>query len=311
MSSTRYILAKHVPNVFRKEPKNIGVIVWSEFGVATKFWGVDANGILDKRQVPPFVISSDAYQQWATYWLNEIQKPEVEFIGSGKFTTIQSPAFVEAIQTGNSDNFFLQDAGVVLESVTKDELPFLANELFESLVSSEAIDESDTSALVKTECDKIIKSTRLYGNKHFERGKKVFPTIQQGTIQKVLKDIEFSYAYGNGAIKWLGQQVALKRYPAQLHKEIRSVCYSFEHVIDNDFIKPGYATTFVYPMDDQIGNEDVDEAIATLSVYTKVVNLRDQDAAKRELERVASIPLNHESESTDVGSASLGLPSKA
>jgi hypothetical protein len=294
MSSVRYILAKHIPNVFRKEPQNIGVIVWSEFGVAAQFWGVDAYGILDKRQVPPFIISASAYQQWVTFWLSEIQKPQVEFIGSSKFTTVQSPDFVEAIQTGNSENFFLQEAGVVLEPLTKGELPALVRELFESLVTSGAIDEPDTAALVKTECDKIMKSSRLYGNKHFERGKKVFPTIGTGASQKVLKNIEFSYSYGNGAPKWLGQQVALKRYPSQLKKEVQSVCYSFERVFENDFITQEYATTFIYPMDDQIGNEDVDEAIATLSVYTQVVNLRDQELARRELDKVASIPLNHD-----------------
>jgi hypothetical protein len=290
MSSARYILAKHVPDVFRKEPKNIGLIVWSELGVEARFWAVDAYGVVDKRQVPPFIISANAYQQWVTHWLNEIRKPKIEFIGLGKFVDIRSPEFLEAIQTGNSDNFFLQEAGTVLEPVTKDELPKVANELFELLVTSDAIDEQDTTTLVKTECERIIKSTRLSDNRNFQKGKMVFPTI--GPNHKVLK-LQFSYSYGNGAPKWLGQNVALKRYKSQLMKEVRAVCYNFERVFDNDFITPDNATTFIYPMDDQIGDEDVNEAIDELRIYTKVVNLREQETAKEEFEKVASIPIGH------------------
>jgi hypothetical protein len=36
---------------------------------------------------------------------------------------------LKAIQSGNSDIFFLQEAGVVLESVTRKELSTLAKEL--------------------------------------------------------------------------------------------------------------------------------------------------------------------------------------
>jgi hypothetical protein len=292
MSSTHYILAKHVPDVFRKEPKNIGVIVWSELGVAAQFWGMDAYGVIDRRQIPAFVNSASAYEQWVKFWLNEIQQPKVEFIGHGKFAAAQSPEFLTAIQTGNSDNFFLQESGVVLESLTKEELPALAKELFESLVTSEAIDEGDTTTIVKSECEKIIKSTRLNGNIHFEKARKVFPTVMVGDVQKVLQ-IEFSYAYVNGSIRWLGQPVALKRYPSQLAKEVESVCYRFERVLANDMITRDRATTFIYPMEDQIGDAAVKKAIDTLSIYTNVVDLRESEKAKSEFEKVASIPLEH------------------
>jgi len=293
MSSTHYILAKHVPDVFRKEPKNIGVIVWSELGVEARFWGVDSHGLLDKRQIPPFVNSANAYEQWVRYWLKEIRKPKAEFIGSGKVVPLESPEFLKAIQTGNSDNFFLQESGVVLESVSKEELPSLAQELFESLVTTDAIDEGDTTLRINAECEKIIKVTRLNGNAHFEKKKKVFATIKVGDRVKVVRDIEFSYAYVNGSVKWLGQQVALKRYPSQLAKEIQSVCYRFERAFDNDFIKPEQATTFVYPMDDQLDDDGIKKAIELLGAYTKVINLRDEESAKKEFERVASIPVAH------------------
>jgi hypothetical protein len=292
MSSTHYILAKHIPDVFRKEPRNIGVIVWSEHGIAAQFWGVDSQGVLDKRQIPPFVNSPGAYGQWVEFWLREITKPKVEFIGSGEFADISSPKFLQAIQTGNSDNYFLQESGTVFEEVTRQELPGLAKELFETLVTSDSIDEPDTSALVKSECEKIIRSTQLNGNRHFIKGKKVFPTIGTGNEQKTLI-VEFSYAFENGSVQWLGQQVALKRYPSQLTKEIRAVCYQFERVLDNGFVNRDRAASFVYPMDDQVSDKTIVEAIELLKIYSTVVNLRDPGSAKREFDKVASIPTSH------------------
>ncbi len=289
MSGVRYILAKHVPDVFRKEPKNIGVIVWSESGVASQFWGVDSHGVVDGRLIPPFVNSASAYEQWIGFWMKELSGQKAEFIGSGKFASVTSPEFINALQSGNSDNFFLQESGVVLEDVENSKLPEVANELFQSLVTSQEIDEPDTSALVKTECEKIVRSTRLSNNRHFEKGKTVYPTTRVGNIEKILK-LDFSYTYGNGSVKWLGQQVALKRYPSQLAKEVQSVCYKFEHVIDN-FISRENAATFIYPMDDQIADSNVKDAISLLSAYSKVIDLHDITSAKTEFERVAAIPL--------------------
>ena len=142
------------------------------------------------------------------------------------------------------------------------------------------------------ECEKVVKSSRLYGNEHFETGKMVFPTIGAGGHQKILK-IQFSYAYGNGTVKWLGQRVALKRYPGPLMKEVKSVIYNFERVIDNAFITQDNAATVVCPMDDQIGDPNVIEAIDTLRVYTNVINLREPEMAKNEFDKVAAIPLGH------------------
>lgn len=292
MSSTHYILAKHVPDVFRKEPRNIGVIVWSEVGVAAQFWGVDAQGLLDKRQIPPFVISASAYEQWIKYWEAEICKPKVEFIGSGRFADVHSPAFLEAIQTGNTDTFFLQESGTVLEALSKEDLPKLAKELFESLVTSEAIDEPDTTALVKTECERMIKTTHLDENRHFKKFVTVMPTIKVGSVERILK-LDFSYAFWNGSVQWLGQPVALKRYPTQLAKEVQSACYKFEKVIENDFVTRDRAASFIYPMDDQLDNKEVNDAIDLLKAYSNVVNLRDPRSARAEFEKVAALAKAH------------------
>jgi hypothetical protein len=287
MDSTRYIIAKHVSDVFRKEPRNIGVILWSEFGVEARFWATDSYGVVDGRKIPEFVNSKSAYEQWIAFWLNEIKKPQVELIGSGSLIPISSPGVIQAIQSGNSAHFFLDEGGTILEQVTKSQLPALADELFEKIVTADIVDEPDTTALINDACEKVIKTTPLANNKNFYRRRLLFPEI----TPKVIEKIEFSYFYGNGEPLWLGQQVALKRYKSQLTKEVDSICWRFEKVIKAGFITNEQGAAFIYPTDEQLADEDVTRSIAVLGTVTNVFNLRDTQSAKHEFEKVASIEI--------------------
>jgi hypothetical protein len=288
MSRIQYMLAKHVPDLFRKEPRNIGVIVWSERGIEARFWGVDSFGGFDKRKIPDFVDSKNAYEKWVAFWLAEIKKPVIEFIGLRKVAASSSPEFVQAIQTGNADNFFLQEAGAILEPIAKDGLPGLADELFELLVTAEAVDEPDTTKLIHEACEGIIEKTKLSNNKHFSRKRFLYPHI----IPNVMETIEFSYFYGNGAPQWLGQEVPLKRYKSQLRREIDSVCWRFDRAIKAQFIKPEQGAAFVFPTAEQAEDKDVIEAIKILGSITNVFDLRQPEKARQEFEKVAAIPIS-------------------
>jgi hypothetical protein len=276
MSSVKYIIAKHVPDVFRKEPRNIGVIVWSDFGVESRFWGVDSFGFIDGRRVPEFVNSKNAYEQWIAYWLKELKKPE-----------IKSPDFLKFIQGGNSANYFIDDGGSILEQIKKEELPKLADEIFESVVTAEVVDEPDTTKLINEACEEVIKTTRLANNIHLYRQRLLHTSLGPNVVEPIV----FSYCYGNGEPLWLGQQVALRRYKSQLAKEVDSICWRFEKVIKAGFITNEQGAAFVCPTDEQVDDRDVMKAIEVLGTVTNVINLRDEGVAKSEFNKVASIPV--------------------
>jgi len=69
--SARYWIAQHVPDVFRNEPRNIGVLVESRGLTAARFHGETASGRLDGRSLKrlPF---PDVYRQWVDYWRGEL-----------------------------------------------------------------------------------------------------------------------------------------------------------------------------------------------------------------------------------------------
>jgi hypothetical protein len=289
MNSVRYMIAKHVPDVFRKEPRNIGIILWSEEGIEARFWAVDSYGFIDGRKIPDFVNSKSAYEQWIGFWTKELKKSQVEAIGSGKLVAVNSPEFVQAIQSGNSANFFLEDAGSILEPISKDQLPALADELFQTVVTAEAVDEPDTTTFINEKCERVIKTTKLSNNRHFYRRRGLHTTLSRTVVEL----IEFSYFYGNGAPQWLGQQVPLKRYKSQLMKEVDSVCWRFEKVIKSGFISQEQGAAFVCPSDEQAGDRDVLKAIEILGTATNVFDLRDPEPARREFDKVASLPIEH------------------
>src|SRR5215475_13621550 len=63
----RYLVVRYIPDLARKEPRNIGVVLASHFGVAAKFLG-EKDGRLDLRSVRSFVSHTGTYKQWIDYW---------------------------------------------------------------------------------------------------------------------------------------------------------------------------------------------------------------------------------------------------
>jgi hypothetical protein len=72
--SAQYWIAQHLQDLFRKEPRNVGVIVRMRNTTVGRFFGEDAEQRVDGRKlrVLPY---PDVYRQWVEYWRSEMQKP--------------------------------------------------------------------------------------------------------------------------------------------------------------------------------------------------------------------------------------------
>ncbi len=102
----RLLVAKYTPDVFRNEPRNIGVVLWTPDEVAARFLGEkpDAPGEVDEAAVPAFVASVAAYKQWVRYWRREVAK-----------LSTTSPDQLDSIRQTGPSNYSLADGGVLLE----------------------------------------------------------------------------------------------------------------------------------------------------------------------------------------------------
>jgi hypothetical protein len=79
-SIARYFIAQHIPDVMRRETRNVGVFVHKGDEVSCRFFGEDpASGKIDGRQLKSFR-SPKAYRQWVKHWRRTVTlgKDELE-----------------------------------------------------------------------------------------------------------------------------------------------------------------------------------------------------------------------------------------
>lgn len=64
----RWLVAKYMPDLRRREPHNVGVILFTDAGPVSRFLGETATGSIDGRQLPQWVGSTENYKWWINYW---------------------------------------------------------------------------------------------------------------------------------------------------------------------------------------------------------------------------------------------------
>lgn len=74
--SARFYIAQLTPDLFRREPTNVGIIVQKEDTVVARFVGERPVGEIDKRQLKN-IGAPDVYLQWVEYWRRLLKKPKL------------------------------------------------------------------------------------------------------------------------------------------------------------------------------------------------------------------------------------------
>src|SRR5512140_1749356 len=98
MSVPRYLVAKYVPDPFRMEPRNIGVVVWADGQIAARFLG--ENGSEASRiRLPNRLHVSDRrqYEKWIRYWRHQLSMPALTRGSDGMTAGRETPEFLEIL----------------------------------------------------------------------------------------------------------------------------------------------------------------------------------------------------------------------
>src|SRR5687768_7803014 len=75
--SVKYWIAQHVADVFRNEPRNIGIFVKANESCAARFFAETETGVLDGRKLRSWS-HPDVYRQWIEYWRKEVSSGSLE-----------------------------------------------------------------------------------------------------------------------------------------------------------------------------------------------------------------------------------------
>lgn len=286
MSTTKYLVAKYVPDLQRMEPRNIGVVVWSPSGVEARFAAEKSNclGDVDGRSIPAYVNSPNTYRQWIKFWRAELKKSETP-VGAVPSATFQgSPEFIEAFKLNSRGNFLLVDGGFLLDEIDEDELPHLTDHLFTTLVGHGGAEEPRDLTLDEV-CKELISEANLHDDPRFYSRYRLNCPVGNTT-----EDFEFSYAYGNDSLQWLYQQVPLPKRKRQLRKNVHDSAWMFEKVVAAQIVEPEQGAALVYVNEEEQEEPEVGKLLQVLNSVTRVLNLHDPDDAQRAFQSLPADP---------------------
>jgi hypothetical protein len=286
MKATKYLLAKYIPDLPRFEPRNIGVIVWCEGAVEARLLAEYASrpGEVDGRSIPPFVTSSNAYRQWVRYWRNAISGPAFKAPGSLEPVFVTSPEFLEALVQTSRGNFVISETGELLDRVTEDELPGVADQLFATLVETNAPDEPRDLDFDE-KCDQLLTQSGLAQHRHFHSRYSV-----NCRVNDVDEEYVFSHAIANGKLERLFQRWPLPKRKKDIQRNLHDITWRLEQVVRQNIITPDKTVVLVDVSAEQQAVPEAEKSLRLLGSMSRLVNLQDEGAALAELELAAQLP---------------------
>ena len=120
--SASYLIAQHVQDLFRNEPRNVGVFVRIDDQRTARFVGDSGNGKIDGRRIVHLPYP-EVYKQWVEYW----------------WTTLRDdPRAMESLLSSSGQHYRVIDGGEVAD-IGNDSVHDVAGFLYTSLVSEEGM----------------------------------------------------------------------------------------------------------------------------------------------------------------------------
>lgn len=181
MTPTWYVV-KYMPDLTRREPRNVGVVVTDGETIDARFLG-ERDGRLNLNRVPRWIPSRRTYRTWVRYWRSVIAE-----------TTPQQLA--EALVPVPDGNYLIELGGVELTQGPPRPLRVLADELFQQLVLTMRSDADSDRADLDKLCQEALLPFKARTKYRVFDGVHV-PVAIDGGYQDPLR---FHYAVQNG--KW-------------------------------------------------------------------------------------------------------------
>lgn len=238
--TTRILLARHVSDYRRNEPRNVGVIIVGEDAYAARFIGEDDQGKLDGRRARRIVgVGIDIYREWVEFWREELKS---------------GPQGLDDILAEVGANFYIDDAANVWDDEPHEPEVLLAR-YFDLLVGEPEADSADPrlSARVLNVLEHVGVTTHPGFKRNHEVGSDGLPRSVP---------IRFPYAVQNGELTVI-DQADLANVP-----RVQTLLWRFDHV-PRDVRRVAFYTA----------NQLDGEAAAYLETLTNVGDALDIDAA--------------------------------
>lgn len=259
MTSDWYLI-QHVPDLFRNEPHNIGVVVIGDDGsVGSRFIG-EVDGAVDGRRVPRHIGGVETYKAWIKFIVREAHAGRLD-------------ERIESL-SARADSYTIKRRGPVFGDLAGATTKRCAVDLFHALVTEETPREPTLDELA----DKTLSKLLFPSSQALERSVAIEVEIRKGAK----RNVEFDYRFQNGKVT-LMDKVSLSRQGKPLTQMVNDLLFRIEHVE-----RERKAAAFVVMH--HHGNEMAERQLSQIEKYAYTVDVGDEDAASA-IGHILGVPL--------------------
>ncbi len=272
MGNARYLVAKYVPDVFRNEPINIGVLTWIDGKVASKFLGQRADGSINGKAqgITGRIKSVQNYKQWVENWVARLKGDKIQTRENGTVLH-ESPDFLPALAAYGAGNYLLETGGELLDDTAPSEVNEVTEYLFNTLVG--APEEKEQYKSPDEVRDGLIRDADVQMD---ERVKTDWP-VPLDLRGKTIKP-RFNLYIGNGTPELLAQMVPLTSHPRAVQNSARAAELLFLQVLNAGMLPQDRCIAFVYSREDEEDEDMISETLDELSSVATIMNITDDRA---------------------------------
>lgn len=271
-----YLVAKYVQDVFRMEPINIGVILWSNGRAASRFLGVSLhNGMIEVNgsRLRNWCNSREAYEQWIEYWMEKMAQAATVSDGKGFIDEM-------TITNRNAGNYWMVEGGILLDELEPDNLESAVDELFGQLVPSSEQSPKETS-FSKT-CTSLLRKSPLWDLEGFHANHSI-ACKYFGTTEITL---EFSYTVANGRPKSVMERVPYFSNESRWAKRVYESAWKMERAVAGCAIHKKNALVLIDNQERYSQSARGKELLKIISHVGKPIDVSNSKFALQEFERI-------------------------
>ncbi len=247
----RWFIAKYIPDMRRREPINVGIVLVCEDRRLWRFLGQRADGGVDGRRLR-WAGSAENYRAWLAYWIHELDhgaKPE---------SLLVRPADAA---------YFLEQGGERIVGGTDVDAEGLLDDLYTSLV--EANPDRDTLSVARLSDAVLVRvGIREQVTSRFR---------YRIDTTEADDEVTFDYRYDNGSIN-LMQRVPLAFADDRAWEAAHAAAWTFkqasEHPVEQSRSQQCIALVKTRKEDPQLSRQ-----IGLLQKHSKVVDVTEEETA--------------------------------
>lgn len=262
MSAT-YWIARYVPDTFRNEPRNVGVVVALNGVVAARFLGERADGVFDGRLLRG-LSHPQVYGQWRAYWRSKLNVPALE-----------------RISRKASGNYYLSSGGEVT-GTGADSAGEVCAFLYDLLIGGGPVDAFDWQVVEDSEADLATDIASAFEKEHIIAGSSEifvrYPVIKDLEVDGMTVKHKPSFVQPNGVLH-VFEHIDFNKTKANKTRDRAGwMAYMFSDIKDRS--ENARAFSLIRP-EHGGGAEQIEYARAMLGHESELVNWSDENERGR------------------------------